>query len=152
VILVESGENPNPLSTPKIPIQNFPKIVAVSFSQFQSIGHLPSFLSPSIHILDNLQNGICLTGFSLQCIISQLTSLCVMLMTQVFRWSALGAGVLYGVVHRNTLAKQAEYKQKQADYAYKEELIKEAKAEYQKKKNGHNESSTILLSFVMRIG
>jgi F-type H+-transporting ATP synthase subunit e len=64
-----------------------------------------------------------------------------MLMIQVFRWSALGAGVPYGGVHRNTLAKKAEYKQKQAEYAHKEELIREAKAEYQKKKNGHNESS-----------
>jgi F-type H+-transporting ATP synthase subunit e len=66
-----------------------------------------------------------------------------MLMTQVFRWSALAAGVLYGAVHRNTLFKQAEDKQKQAEYAHKEQLIQEAKAEYQKKKNGHNESSTI---------
>jgi F-type H+-transporting ATP synthase subunit e len=61
----------------------------------------------------------------------------------VFRWSALGVGVVYGIVHRNTLAKQAEYKRQQAEYAHKEELIKEAKVEYQKHKNGSANASSM---------
>ena len=64
---------------------------------------------------------------------------------QVFRWSALGVGVVYGIVHRSSLTKKAEYKRQQEEYAFKEELIKEARAEYQKKKNGSTTSSMIVL-------
>jgi F-type H+-transporting ATP synthase subunit e len=56
---------------------------------------------------------------------------------QVFRWSALGVGVVYGVVHRNTLSKHAEHKRLQAEQAHKEELIKEARAEYQRQKSSN---------------
>ena len=55
--------------------------------------------------------------------------------SQVFRWSALGVGAVYGIVHRSTLSKQAERKRLQAEYAHKEELIKEARAEYQRRKH-----------------
>ena len=64
---------------------------------------------------------------------SQLT----LIRIQVFRWSALGVGVVYGVVHRSTLSKQAEHKRLQAEIAHKEELIKEARAEYQRRKNSN---------------
>ena len=64
----------------------------------------------------------------------------------MFRWSALGVGVVYGIVHRNSLVKQAEHKRQQAEYAYKEELIKEAKAEYQKHKNGSVNASSMASS------
>ena len=43
--------------------------------------------------------------------------------------------MLYGVVHRNTLAKQAERKRLQDEYAHKQALIAEARAEYAKLKN-----------------
>lgn len=61
----------------------------------------------------------------------------------MFRWSALGLGVVYGVVHRSTLSKKAEHRRQQDEYAFKEELIKEARAEYQKKKNGGSSVSSI---------
>ena len=47
-------------------------------------------------------------------------------------------GVVYGIVHRNTLSRRAEHKRKAEEYAFKEELIKEAKAEYVKRKNSNN--------------
>ena len=50
-------------------------------------------------------------------------------------------GVTYGIVHRSSLTRKAEYKRQQDEYAFKEELIKEAKAEYQKKKNSGSGSS-----------
>ena len=65
---------------------------------------------------------------------------------QVFRWSAVGVGVVYGIVHRSTLTKKAEYKRQQDEYAFKEQLIKEAKAEYQKKKNGPSVESSMSIS------
>ena len=52
--------------------------------------------------------------------------------------------MVYGIVHRNTLAKQAEIKRKQEEYAFKEELIKEAKAEYQRRKNTSAGSSILI--------
>lgn len=50
----------------------------------------------------------------------------------VLRYSLLGAGVVYGAVHRYNL--EAEAKQIQASVAWKkqEKLIREAKAEYAK--------------------
>ncbi len=61
----------------------------------------------------------------------------------MFRWSALGVGFVYGIVHRSSLTKKAEYKRQQEEYAFKEELIKEARAEYQKKKHGSTNTSSI---------
>jgi hypothetical protein len=68
--------------------------------------------------------------------VSPLTQLALICM-QVFRWSALGVGVVYGVFHRSTLSKQAEHKRLQAERAHKEELIKQAKAEYQRRKKSN---------------
>ncbi|KAH8555173.1 ATP synthase E chain-domain-containing protein [Umbelopsis sp. PMI_123] len=50
----------------------------------------------------------------------------------VGRWSALGLGVLYGVVHNRSLHKlEAENKVKH-EYERKERLIEQARAEYAK--------------------
>jgi hypothetical protein len=59
----------------------------------------------------------------------------------------LGAGVLYGIVHRNTLFRQAEHKKKEDEYAFKEELIKEARAEYMKRKSPNNGPSELPLKY-----
>lgn len=48
----------------------------------------------------------------------------------MFRWGALGAGVLYGFFHNITLSSKASEKQAAKEYARQEALIKEAKAEY----------------------
>ena len=61
----------------------------------------------------------------------------------MFRWTALGVGVGYGIVHRSALTKQAEHKRQRDEYAFKEELIKEARAEYQKRKNGSTSASSM---------
>ena len=53
-------------------------------------------------------------------------------------------GVVYGIVHRNTLAKRAEHKRLQAEYAHKEELIKEAREEYKRRKNSSGGPGNIL--------
>jgi hypothetical protein len=50
-------------------------------------------------------------------------------------------GVVYGIVHRNTLARRAEHKRKEDEYAFKEGLINEARAEYLKRKNPSTEPS-----------
>lgn len=50
----------------------------------------------------------------------------------VLRWSALGAGVVYGFVHRNGLKNAAEEKAAADKFAQQEKLIQEAKAEYAK--------------------
>jgi hypothetical protein len=47
----------------------------------------------------------------------------------------LGAGVAYGIFHRNVLVVEAEQKRKHDEVVFREELIKEAKAEYQKRNN-----------------
>jgi hypothetical protein len=54
---------------------------------------------------------------------------------EVARWSLLGVGVVYGAIHNNSLHKQAEYKRKQEEYHFKEQLIAEARTEYRRKKN-----------------
>lgn len=50
----------------------------------------------------------------------------------VFRYSLLGAGVVYGFVHRHNLEAAEEQKQKQAEWKKEEKLIRQAKAEYAK--------------------
>ncbi|EEQ41267.1 putative ATP synthase subunit e [Clavispora lusitaniae] len=50
----------------------------------------------------------------------------------VFRYSLLGAGVLYGAVHRYNLEAAEEQQQKLAQWKKEEKLIKQAKAEYAK--------------------
>ncbi|VVT48379.1 uncharacterized protein SAPINGB_P001750 [Magnusiomyces paraingens] len=48
----------------------------------------------------------------------------------VFRWGALASGVVYGFFHNITLSNQAAEKKASAEYAHKEDLIKQAKAKY----------------------
>lgn len=50
----------------------------------------------------------------------------------VLRYSLLGAGILYGAVHRYNLEAAQETKQKQAQWNKEEKLIRQAKAEYAK--------------------
>ncbi|KAK9379657.1 ATP synthase E chain-domain-containing protein [Kockiozyma suomiensis] len=50
----------------------------------------------------------------------------------VFRWTALGAGVVYGAVHSFSLASARKAKHAADDWAHKEALIAQAKAEYAK--------------------
>lgn len=50
----------------------------------------------------------------------------------VLRYSALGAGVVYGFVHRRSLGNAEEQKQVLAKFKEEEKLIKQAKAEYAK--------------------
>ncbi|KAG7665567.1 TIM11 [[Candida] subhashii] len=48
----------------------------------------------------------------------------------VIRWSFLGAGVVYGALHRQTLKSAAEEKSVASKFAQQQKLIDEAKAEY----------------------
>ncbi|OBA23228.1 hypothetical protein METBIDRAFT_35562 [Metschnikowia bicuspidata var. bicuspidata NRRL YB-4993] len=50
----------------------------------------------------------------------------------VVRYSLLGAGVVYGFVHRHNLELSHEEQQKLAQWKKEEKLIKQAKAEYAK--------------------
>ncbi|KAK9247164.1 F-type H+-transporting ATP synthase subunit E [Lipomyces tetrasporus] len=50
----------------------------------------------------------------------------------VFRWTALGAGVVYGLVHSYSLSVASEKKAAAAEWTHKEALIAKAKAEYAK--------------------
>lgn len=48
----------------------------------------------------------------------------------VLRYSALGAGLVYGVVHRYNLESAVSEQRKAEEWTKKEKLIKQAKAEY----------------------
>lgn len=50
----------------------------------------------------------------------------------VLRYSALGAGVVYGAVHRYNLESQGKEVKAQHQWKQEEKLIKEAKKEYAK--------------------
>lgn len=50
----------------------------------------------------------------------------------VVRYSLLGAGVVYGFVHRNSLEAASKEESRLAQWKKEEQLIKEAKAEYAK--------------------
>ncbi|CCE88974.1 Piso0_001768 [Millerozyma farinosa CBS 7064] len=52
----------------------------------------------------------------------------------VLRYSALGAGVVYGAAHRYNLEKSEHEKQTAAQWKKEEKLIKQAKQEYAKLK------------------
>ncbi|KAG9234360.1 putative ATP synthase subunit E, mitochondrial [Amylocarpus encephaloides] len=52
----------------------------------------------------------------------------------VLRWSALGAGVLYGVYHQASLSTAAKLAAIDRKYQHKQHLIDQAKAEYAKSK------------------
>ncbi|ODV85377.1 hypothetical protein CANARDRAFT_28173 [[Candida] arabinofermentans NRRL YB-2248] len=50
----------------------------------------------------------------------------------VFRYSALAAGIIYGAYHTETLKSIGAKKQEAFDFEQKQKLISEAKAEYKK--------------------
>lgn len=52
---------------------------------------------------------------------------------QVFRYSALLFGVLYGVYHQSTITAKTKLAQIDREYSHKESLILQAKAEFAKK-------------------
>ncbi|EAW20096.1 ATP synthase subunit e [Aspergillus novofumigatus IBT 16806] len=51
----------------------------------------------------------------------------------VLRYSALVAGLIYGVYHQNSITAQAKQAEADREYARKERLIQQAKAEWKKK-------------------
>lgn len=51
----------------------------------------------------------------------------------VLRWSALGFGVLYGIMHQSTIKTADRASAAKHDYERKEKLINEAKAAYIKR-------------------
>ncbi|KAH8593682.1 putative ATP synthase subunit E, mitochondrial [Bisporella sp. PMI_857] len=51
----------------------------------------------------------------------------------VLRWSALGAGVVYGIYHQAKLSSAAKLAAIDRDYEHKQKLIEQAKAAYVKK-------------------
>lgn len=55
------------------------------------------------------------------------------LFLQVLRWSALGAGVFYGLYHQSKLSTSAKLAAIDREYQHKQSLIEKAKAEYAKK-------------------
>jgi F-type H+-transporting ATP synthase subunit e len=52
------------------------------------------------------------------------------------RYSALAAGVLYGLYHQATLSASAKLNAINRDYEHKQSLIQKAKAEFSKKNSG----------------
>ena len=52
----------------------------------------------------------------------------------MLRWSALAVGVVYGIIHNNTLHRQADHAQALQTYNNKEKLIQQAKDEYRRQK------------------
>ncbi|KAF2281357.1 uncharacterized protein EI97DRAFT_368631, partial [Westerdykella ornata] len=50
----------------------------------------------------------------------------------VLRWSALGAGIFYGFFHQSAIKSQHQQAQAAAEWAHKESLISQAKAEWAK--------------------
>jgi F-type H+-transporting ATP synthase subunit e len=52
---------------------------------------------------------------------------------QVLRYSALAAGVFYGLYHQASLSASAKFAAINREYEHKQSLIEKAKAEYSKK-------------------
>ena len=53
--------------------------------------------------------------------------------SQVFRWSALAFGVVYGAYHQSVISATDKLKENAAVYEHKQSLIQQAKAEFAKK-------------------
>ncbi|KAJ5449781.1 uncharacterized protein N7458_006230 [Penicillium daleae] len=60
----------------------------------------------------------------------------------VFRYSALVAGLIYGVYHQSSLTQAAKRTEIEHEYARKERLIEQAKAEWKKKTQPKQETTT----------
>jgi F-type H+-transporting ATP synthase subunit e len=54
---------------------------------------------------------------------------------KVLRYSALAAGVFYGLYHQASLSASAKLAAVNREYEHKQSLIEKAKAEYSRKKN-----------------
>ncbi|GLI80619.1 F1F0 ATP synthase subunit e, mitochondrial [Penicillium ochrochloron] len=68
----------------------------------------------------------------------------------VFRYSALVAGLIYGVYHQSSLTQAAKRTEIEHEYARKERLIEQAKAEWKKKtqpKQETTQSSGLITDF-----
>jgi F-type H+-transporting ATP synthase subunit e len=61
---------------------------------------------------------------------------------QILRWSALGAGVLYGVYHQAALSTSAKLAAIDRAYEHKQKLIEQAKAEFSKSKLPQSSKTT----------
>lgn len=61
---------------------------------------------------------------------------------QVLRYSALVAGLVYGVYHQSSLNSVTKRAEIEHEYARKERLIEQAKAEYKKKTQPQQETKT----------
>ncbi|KAJ1657672.1 F1F0 ATP synthase subunit e, mitochondrial [Dispira simplex] len=66
-------------------------------------------------------------------------------LVKYLRWGALGAGVLYGYTHYNSLLKSANEKKKQEEYQRYERLITKAKQEYAQLKAAQSPSSGVVM-------
>ncbi|RFU30037.1 hypothetical protein B7463_g6289, partial [Scytalidium lignicola] len=51
----------------------------------------------------------------------------------VLRWSALGAGIFYGIYHQASISSATKQAAAKREYEHKQHLIEKAKAEYSKK-------------------
>ncbi|KAJ5213759.1 hypothetical protein N7449_000928 [Penicillium cf. viridicatum] len=60
----------------------------------------------------------------------------------VFRYSALVAGLVYGVYHQSSLNSVTKRAEIEHEYVRKERLIEQAKAEYKKKTQPQQETKT----------
>ena len=65
-----------------------------------------------------------------------------LLSLQVFRYSALVAGLIYGVYHQSSITQATKRAEIEHEYARKERLIEQAKAEWKKKTQPKQETST----------
>lgn len=68
----------------------------------------------------------CLDTLNLKASYADLTS-------QVLRYSALGAGIFYGLYRQANISAQAKLAQVEREYKHKQSLIEKAKLEYSKK-------------------
>jgi F-type H+-transporting ATP synthase subunit e len=74
---------------------------------------------------------------------------------QVLRYSALVAGLVYGVWHQSSLNSQAKRAEIDREYKHKESLIEQAKAEWKRKtappqqKTNGGRTSTELASYLL---
>jgi hypothetical protein len=77
-----------------------------------------------------------------------------LVLSQVLRYSALGAGLFYGLYHQAKLSSAAKLSAINREYEHKQQLIEKAKAEYSKSKSPasaktEDKGSTLLLGFVI---
>jgi F-type H+-transporting ATP synthase subunit e len=62
------------------------------------------------------------------------------------RWSALGLGVIYGVYHQMSISARDRLHAQHAEYSQKQNLISQAKAEFQRSSAPASETNSMRLS------